>query len=215
MVSITIAVVVCICVLIALARRRIPSSPPAWTTEIEQRRDALSGLVAASAIAASVDDAPWGFSRELAQSISVSASEVLSDNYLACGFTNPHQEFLKAVFAGNPNPAEVIQKAKDDQIRSGVRFSRSDWRIAFTSEVLKAISRADRKLQGRLLEAIAALASKPLQAMGDTVKPLSGDLKGLWRYRLGDYRLLYFPDSTRREVVLMSFDSRGEVYGAA
>ena len=49
--------------------------------------------------------------------------------------------------------------------------------------------------------------------MGDTVKPLTGDLAGLWRIRVGDSRLVYFPHAESRRITLVSFGPRGSVYG--
>jgi mRNA-degrading endonuclease RelE of RelBE toxin-antitoxin system len=86
------------------------------------------------------------------------------------------------------------------------------WSIAFTPTFRKAISVVDRKLQGRVLSALTELSEKPTMAHGDTRKPLTGELKGLWRYRFGDYRLVYEPREEKRIVVLLDFDARGGVY---
>jgi mRNA interferase RelE/StbE len=72
----------------------------------------------------------------------------------------------------------------------------------------------DKKLQGRILAAISELSETPNVSHGDTVKPLVGDLKGLWRYRLGDYRLVFQVQLEKRLVVLLEFAARGEVYDA-
>ena len=55
----------------------------------------------------------------------------------------------------------------------------------------KQIEPVDKKLQGRILLAITELTAQPNVLRGDTVKPLQGDLNGYWRYRIGDYRLVY------------------------
>jgi mRNA-degrading endonuclease RelE of RelBE toxin-antitoxin system len=62
------------------------------------------------------------------------------------------------------------------------------------------------------MAALADISRKPTIIKGDTIKPLSGDLKGLWRYRIGDYRLVYRPDETYQKVTLIAFDSRGSIY---
>lgn len=87
-----------------------------------------------------------------------------------------------------------------------------DWYLGMSDEFTKAIRRVDRKLQGRILQAISDISSKPTSLRGDTVKPLTGDLKGLWRYRVGDYRIVYRPDDQNRRIVLVAFASRGSVY---
>ena len=64
-----------------------------------------------------------------------------------------------------------------------------------THEFTKDISNIDRKLQGRVLEAIRQIVHKPTVPLGDTIKPMTYNSKGLWRYRLGDYKLIYLPDA--------------------
>jgi len=88
-----------------------------------------------------------------------------------------------------------------------------NWYIGMSNEFIRAIQGIDRKLQGRILEAISHISSEPTTPKGDTVKPLTSDLKGLWRYRIGDFRLVYYPDSDGRRVVLVRFSSRSGVYG--
>ena len=70
----------------------------------------------------------------------------------------------------------------------------------------------DRKLQGRILEAVTDIASAPVTNRGDTVKRLSGDMDGFWRYRIGDFRLVYYPDEATRTITLCDFASRGSAY---
>jgi mRNA-degrading endonuclease RelE of RelBE toxin-antitoxin system len=93
-------------------------------------------------------------------------------------------------------------------------FSRipPDWYIGFSSEFVKSIAKVDRKKQGRILEALGRIAAAPTEACGDTIKPLTGGLAGLWRCRMGDDRLIYFPDTQSKKVVLISFGSRGDAY---
>jgi len=44
-------------------------------------------------------------------------------------------------------------------------------------------------------------------------KPLSGDLQGLYRYRLlKDWRIIYYVDTTHKEVKILSVDNRKRIY---
>lgn len=88
------------------------------------------------------------------------------------------------------------------------------WRIAFTKRFDKDIAQLDRKLQGQILETLRKLSSFawPFQTQGDTFKPLGGDLKGMWRYRLGDFRLVVKPVLMDSELDLVTFAARGSVY---
>lgn len=86
------------------------------------------------------------------------------------------------------------------------------WYIGLTDQFVKDIQNLDRKLQGRILQVINQLAADPTAAKGDTIKPLIADLKGLWRYRIGDYRLVYMFEADKQLITLIAFSSRGGVY---
>jgi mRNA-degrading endonuclease RelE of RelBE toxin-antitoxin system len=70
----------------------------------------------------------------------------------------------------------------------------------------------DRKLRGRVLEAVMKICEAPMTLQGDTVKPLTGTLSGFWRCRIGEYRLVYKPDTNLKQVLLFEFSSRGSAY---
>lgn len=86
------------------------------------------------------------------------------------------------------------------------------WYVGMSSAFSAAIRQIDRKLQGRILEAIAEITQEPMKSRGDTVKPLTGELRGCWRYRLGDYRMVYSPDLSSGNITLLAFASRGSAY---
>lgn len=88
------------------------------------------------------------------------------------------------------------------------------WRLAFTNQFCKDVTQLDRKLQGHILEALRKLSELawPFKPQGDTFKPLSGGLKGQWRYRIGDYRLVVKPIVEESELDLVTFAARGSVY---
>jgi mRNA-degrading endonuclease RelE of RelBE toxin-antitoxin system len=106
---------------------------------------------------------------------------------------------------------ENVRYQQESNIRSG--SADRNWLLAMTHDFIKEIQSIDRKLQGRILEAIGDICQNPVTIRGDTVKPLSHEMKGLWRYRLGDYRLIYQPVPATRQIILIRFDSRGGVYG--
>ncbi len=103
---------------------------------------------------------------------------------------------------------------KEPHPDSGILYSRiaPDWYIGFSHEFLKSVSGIDRKAQGRVFDAIAKVSGAPITISGDTVKPLSGNLSGLWRVRVGDYRLVYFPHIKSQRITLLSYGPRGSVY---
>jgi len=86
------------------------------------------------------------------------------------------------------------------------------WYIGMSDDFIKSIQRIDKKLMGRILEAMTYICKAPITPRGDTIKPLTSELKGLWRYRIGDFRLVYQPEATKKCVTLLLFDNRGTVY---
>lgn len=44
------------------------------------------------------------------------------------------------------------------------------------------------------------------------MKPLKGQLRGLYRYRIGDYRLIYGIDEAKVLVIAVGLGARGDVY---
>ena len=81
-----------------------------------------------------------------------------------------------------------------------------------TKDFRRDISQIDRKLQGKILEALSDLVTQPVELRGDTVKPLKAGLRGCWRYRIGDFRLLYSPDLDTGNITLLAFSARGDAY---
>ncbi len=135
-------------------------------------------------------------------------------------YSNDSGEVLQAFWDLDIPPAayeklRTARKAlKEPEIDSGVRFSvrPPDWYIGFSNEFLKSISRIDRKSRGRVLEAIGRIGDAPMTILGDTIKPLTGDLAGLWRCRVGDDRLIYFPHAKSQRITLISFGPRSRIY---
>ena len=64
-------------------------------------------------------------------------------------------------------------------------------------------------IQKRAAKMIKSLKSNPRPT---GVKKLSGKLKGVWRIRIGDYRLLYDIDDASKKVVLLNLDHRRQIY---
>lgn len=117
---------------------------------------------------------------------------------------------------------DVLAKFADKRIfryRGEIHFSLSidanaklPWAVVMTKHFTKSLAKIDGKLKGKLLNAISEICDDPLTVRGDTIKPLMHDFKDCWRYRIGDFRLIYIPDKHDQKVVLLSFAPRGQVY---
>jgi|GEM_PF-177285 len=84
--------------------------------------------------------------------------------------------------------------------------------IEISEQFEKSIEKYDKLQKGRVLEAVFYLGKSPSFAIGDTIKPLKNDKKGRWRYRIGDYRLVYLPDEEQKVVKLIKYGPRKDVY---
>ena len=85
------------------------------------------------------------------------------------------------------------------------------WRIEITRTAEKQIQKLNRTAQEliiRFLRERVQTADNPRQ-LG---KPLRGDKGGLWRYRVGDYRLICDIQDERITVVVIRVGHRKDVY---
>jgi len=120
------------------------------------------------------------------------------------------QEHLRDILGGS---SASFGKKPHGQARTS-----NDPRIAeaflvnMTNNFVDDIRCIDRKMKGGVLEAISKIVRAPMTAVGDTQKPLDGDKKGLWRFRVGNYRLIFKPELSRRIVTLLTFGARDEIY---
>lgn len=62
------------------------------------------------------------------------------------------------------------------------------WRIDFTRNADKAMRKLDRGIAARVFDELDEIAK--LEDPRSRGKALTGNLAGVWRYRVGDYRIL-------------------------
>jgi mRNA interferase RelE/StbE len=124
----------------------------------------------------------------------------------------PHPvEFASEVLAGGW-PIKGRELAESRAVYQTTVPDRADWMFSITSEFRKEVSKLDKTLEGRVMEAIVEICRDPLTQRGDTWKPLTGKLRGMWRYRLGDYRLICKPEKPKHTVFLLAVGARGGIY---
>ena len=96
--------------------------------------------------------------------------------------------------------------------RKKIKKVESDWTILVTPRFKKSFKKISSDVEKRAFECIEKILLKPMQNISNTCMPLSGNKRGLWRYRFGDYRILYEPDTKNRNLVFMDIDSRDSIY---
>ena len=63
-----------------------------------------------------------------------------------------------------------------------------NWRVEFDASALKDLRKIDRTWRDRILSYLDKVGT--LNEPRSRGRALSGDLAGLWRYRVGDYRVI-------------------------
>ena len=86
------------------------------------------------------------------------------------------------------------------------------YKVRLTKRAAKFYKSADAALARRLARAFAVLESTPRQH--PNIKALKGKLAGQYRYRVGDYRIVYRIQDEEIEVIILLVAHRGEVYDA-
>ncbi len=89
---------------------------------------------------------------------------------------------------------------------------KEDYKIILLPTAQKHLDSLDRALKDRLLAKIKWLCRNP-EILGQ--QPLSGlppELKGLCKYRVGDYRILYRVDYKVRVMKIYAVKHRSQVY---
>lgn len=79
------------------------------------------------------------------------------------------------------------------------------WRIDFTRNADKAMRKLDKGVAARVFDELDEIAK--LEDPRSRGKALTGNLAGVWRYRVGDYRILC--DINDGRLVILVVESHG------
>ena len=86
-----------------------------------------------------------------------------------------------------------------------------DWRVEFTPAAAKQLRKLDRQSAGR----IAAYLQEVVSSCGhprERGKGLTANRAGLWRYRVGDYRVICELEQDRLLVLVVRVAHRSQAY---
>ena len=77
-------------------------------------------------------------------------------------------------------------------------------------------SNAVKKLRGtkgeKVETAVTDIMLSSTTVLGNTKTPLSNNLRDFWRYRLGDWRIIYTVDWGAKTVTMLDYTHRPEAY---
>ena len=85
------------------------------------------------------------------------------------------------------------------------------YKIKTTPTFDNDLRKLDRQIAKRIIKKIEWLAENP-EVLGSSMKYMPKDLKGLQKYRIGDWRILFWVDFQKKEVTLYGVEHRGKVY---
>ena len=81
------------------------------------------------------------------------------------------------------------------------------WTVKISEQASRFYAHLQGKEQRRLSAAFDALQKEPRAG-----KPLRGELKGYWSYRVGVYRVIYTIEASEIVVCILRIQHRKEVY---
>ena len=85
------------------------------------------------------------------------------------------------------------------------------WEIEITRTAEKQITKLDKVSQGLIVRFLKERV-KPAENPRSLGKPLHGDKAGLWRYRVGAYRLICEIKDQRVKILVLRVGHRKDVY---
>ena len=85
------------------------------------------------------------------------------------------------------------------------------WTIEYAESVQKAVSKLDPQTRKRIRSYLEEKIAK-LDDIRSQGKALTGPLRGLWRYRVGDHRIICEIIDRRLVVLVVKIDHRSSIY---
>lgn len=84
--------------------------------------------------------------------------------------------------------------------------------LVYQVEYAEGVAKDLKKLPRQIKEKALIIVEKFLASDPFSGKPLSGPYKGLWKYRIGDYRIIYSIENKRLVVFVLRIRHRKNVY---
>ncbi|BAY90721.1 MULTISPECIES: type II toxin-antitoxin system RelE family toxin [unclassified Tolypothrix] len=82
--------------------------------------------------------------------------------------------------------------------------------VILSAEAEEIYASADQALAKKVVRCFEQLEQNP--RFHPNIKPLKGDLAGYYRYRIGDYRVIYQVNDETNEVIVNNIAHRRDVY---
>ena len=86
------------------------------------------------------------------------------------------------------------------------------WKTEIKPTAEKSYLKFDRKTRRRIKESILELEKSENPLMHPHARPLIGKLRGDYRLRVGDWRVLFTPDKDQKIIYVYAILPRGDAY---
>lgn len=83
------------------------------------------------------------------------------------------------------------------------------YKVIWHADAIKDLLNLDKNTQKKIAVKIKDYLAKEPLILG---KPLQGIFKGLYRYRYGDYRIVYSIDRSNENVIILRIGQREDIY---
>jgi len=87
------------------------------------------------------------------------------------------------------------------------KLRKNSYQIKWKKSAVKSVSKFPKEIRERIVEKVDELRDSPFVG-----EPLSGDLKGLRRITIGDYRIIYLVDIDKVIIIVVKVEHRSEIY---
>ena len=87
-----------------------------------------------------------------------------------------------------------------------------NWTIKFSSIAEKHFIKFDSDIKKRIKTKLSEMGSIENPLYHPCVKPLTGELKGFYRCRIGDYRIIFSLLNEEKILAIVNINSRGNIY---
>ncbi len=88
----------------------------------------------------------------------------------------------------------------------------TSWKIEVKPTAEKYYLKLDKNTRNRIKKALQELEKEENPLFHRNVKPLTGQLHGDYRLRIGDLRLLFTPDKNKKIISIYAILPRGDAY---
>ena len=87
-----------------------------------------------------------------------------------------------------------------------------NWTVEIKPNAQKQYRKCDRRTRERIQNALFELEQQDNPLFQPNVRALTGELRGDYRLRIGNWRVLFSPDSQKKKLFVYAILSRGNAY---